>query len=88
MGTKNLLGTPNCKLNDISQPYTSDLLKHRVINDVFKQGDVDILGITKLVFNYLQITTDQVVGLFHQDGINPQILALADPLVKQVDRSE
>jgi len=31
----------------------------------------------------LEITTDQVVGLFAQDRLNPQILALADPLVKQ-----
>jgi len=41
------------------------------------------LGITKLIFNYLEITTDQVVGLFQQDGLNPQILALTEPLVKQ-----
>ena len=83
MEAKNFLGTPKCKLNDITEPYTSDLLKFRVINDVFKQEGGDILGITKLIFNYLEITTDQVVGLFAQDRLNPQVLALADPLVKQ-----
>ena len=83
MEAKNLLGTPKCKLNDISQPYTSDHLKHRVINDVCKQEGGDILGIKKLIFNYLEITTDQVVGLFTEDGINSQVLAFADPLVKQ-----
>ena len=31
----------------------------------------------------MEITTDQVVGLFAQDRLRPQILALADPLVKQ-----
>ena len=41
------------------------------------------MGIAKLIFNYLEITTDQVVGLFAQDGLNPYVLALVDPLVKQ-----
>ena len=36
-----------------------------------------------MIFNYLEITTDQVVGLFAQDRLNPLVLALADPLVKQ-----
>ena len=35
MEAKNFLGTPKCNLNDIAEPYTSDLLKFRVINDVF-----------------------------------------------------
>ena len=83
MEAKNTLGTPECKLNDITELYTSDLLKFRVINDIYKQEGEDILGITKLIFNYLEITTDQVVGLFAQDRLNSQVLALADPLVKQ-----
>ena len=58
-------------------------MKHKVINVVFKQEGGDILGITKLIFNYLEITTDQVVGLFTEDRINSQVLAFADPLVKQ-----
>ena len=83
MEAKNTLGTPECELNSITELYTSDLLKFRVINDIYKQEGDDILGVTKLIFNCLEITTDQVVGLFAQDRLNPQILALADPLVKQ-----
>jgi len=37
MEAKHTLGTPECELNSITELYTNDLLKFRVINDIYKQ---------------------------------------------------
>ena len=66
MEAQNTLGTPQSVLNSISCPYTSSLIQSRVIQDVYsQQGDTnDVLGLTKLIFHYLELTSGEIVGLF------------------------
>ena len=37
---KNTLGTPECQINSIIEPYTSDLIEFRVINDIYRQDQI------------------------------------------------
>ena len=69
MEAQNTLGTPQSILNSISMPYTSSLIQSRVLQDVYsQQGDTnDVLGITKLIFHYLELTSGEIVGLFKDD---------------------
>ena len=85
MEAQNTLGTPQSILNSISLPYTSSLIQSRVIQDVYsQQGETnDVLGLTKLIFHYLELTSGQIVGLFKDDRLNPKILSTSEPLIKQ-----
>ena len=85
MEAQNTLGTPQSVLNSISMPYTSSLIQSRVLQDVYsQQGDTnDVLGLTKLIFHYLELTSGEIVGLFKDDKLNPKQLATSEPLIKQ-----
>ena len=80
----NLLGTNRSALKDLQVPYTSDLIPNRVLNDVFRQEEAQILSITKLVFFYLDLTKAEAVSMFSKTKLKLDSINVGDRLALQV----
>ena len=67
------LGTSRSLLENLPQIYTSSILQSRVLGDIFRENDLgktpQILTISKLIFIYLDLTSNEAVGLFRNNRL-------------------